>query len=96
MNNNPEGRNKRTVWTIPTEPFPEAHFATFPKALVYPCIMAGCPEGQTVADIFGGSGTVAVEAHRLGRKWIIIEKSKEYCAMARKRIENETRQLRMF
>lgn len=47
---NPAGRNRRTVWEIPTQPMPEAHFATFPEALVKPCIMAGtsargaCPE----------------------------------------------------
>jgi len=47
---NPAGRNKRTVWTIATQPYPEAHFATFPEALIEPCILAGtsekgcCPE----------------------------------------------------
>ncbi len=40
----PAGRNRRTVWTIATEPYPEAHFATFPRKLVQPCILAGCPE----------------------------------------------------
>jgi DNA modification methylase len=40
---NPLGRNRRTVWTIATEPFPGAHFATFPRKLVEPCILAGCP-----------------------------------------------------
>jgi DNA modification methylase len=41
---NPNGRNRRTVWTIATEPYPEAHFATFPEKLVEPCILAGTSE----------------------------------------------------
>lgn len=41
---NPAGRNRRDVWTIPTQPTPEAHFATFPEALVEPCIKAGTSE----------------------------------------------------
>lgn len=152
----PFTRNRRSVWTIPPEPFPGAHFATFPQKLVEPCIKAGtseagqCPtcgtpwvrivnrefvlqpdvseergvrkEGQTdesngwagsprgttatnttgwklpckcpmakpvpavVLDPFGGSGTVAVVAERLGRDWLLIELSPEYAAMAEHRI----------
>jgi DNA modification methylase len=41
---NPAGRNKRSVWTIPTQAYSEAHFATFPEKLVEPCILAGCPK----------------------------------------------------
>jgi len=52
-------RNKRSVWEIPTSPFPEAHFATFPPKLIEPCILAGCPEGGTVLDPFCGAGVVA-------------------------------------
>jgi len=148
-------RNKRTVWTIATQPYPDAHFATFPRKLVEPCILAGtsekgcCPEcgspwervvekpymmlveesridrygtGQAgvhrpdktigwrptctcnaddpipcvVMDPFGGSGTVALVAEKHGRRWILIEKSREYCDMAVKRIKAATRQLRMF
>jgi DNA modification methylase len=63
----PRGCNLRDVWTIPTAPFPGAHFATFPTKLVEPCIKAGCPEGGTVLDPFGGAGTVGLVADRLGR-----------------------------
>jgi DNA modification methylase len=84
-----EKRNKRSVWTIATAPFPEAHFATFPPALVEPCILAGCPEGGTVLDPFGGSGTVGLVADRLGRNSVLIELNIDYAAMARRRIEND-------
>ena len=66
-------RDKRSVWTIATAPYPEAHFATFPPALVEPCILAGCPIGGTVLDPFLGSGTTALVADRLGRNCIGIE-----------------------
>jgi len=90
------GRNKRTVWTIATQPFPGAHFATFPEKLVEPCIMAGCPAGGLVLDPFMGSGTVALVAHRLDRDFIGFELSKEYCEMADKRIKAEVDQGRLF
>jgi DNA modification methylase len=64
------GANKRTVWTIGTHPFPEAHFATFPEKLIEPCILAGCPMGGLVLDPFIGSGTTGVVASRLGRRWV--------------------------
>lgn len=83
-----ETRNKRSVWTIATEPFPEAHFATFPQALVEPCIKAGCPAGGTVLDPFAGSGTVGVVAERFGRQFIGIELNPEYAKMAERRIGN--------
>lgn len=57
----PETRNKRSVWQIPTQPYPEAHFATFPEALVEPCILAGSRPGDIVFDPFMGSGTVAAD-----------------------------------
>ena len=60
-------RNKRSVWTVATAPFPGAHFATFPPALIEPCILAGCPAGGTVLDPFLGAGTTALVADRLGR-----------------------------
>lgn len=62
--------NRRSVWTIPTQPFSGAHFATFPEALVEPCILAGCPLGGVVLDPFVGSGTVGAVAERLGRRWV--------------------------
>jgi DNA modification methylase len=67
---NAKGRNKRSVWTIPTSPFSGAHFATMPEALVEPCILAGCPLGGLVLDPFLGSGTVGAVAERLGRRWV--------------------------
>lgn len=69
----PSTRNRRSVWTIPSEPFKGAHFATFPRALIEPCILAGAPAGGTVLDIFVGSGTTAQVAEQLGRKWIGID-----------------------
>ena len=75
---NPSGRNKRTVWTIPTEPTPEAHFATFPEKLVEPCILAGSAKGGIVLDPFIGSGKTATVAMKHGRKFVGIELSKPY------------------
>lgn len=81
-----ESRNKRSVWTVPTQPFPEAHFATFPEALVEPCILAGSPRGGIVLDPFAGSGTVGVVALRHGREFIGIELNPKYARMAKRRI----------
>ena len=80
------GRNKRSVWTIPTEPFPEAHFATFPQALIEPCIKAGCPAGGTVLDPFAGSGTTGLVAKRYGCRAVLIELNAAYCAIAARRV----------
>jgi site-specific DNA-methyltransferase (cytosine-N4-specific) len=74
----PDKRNKRSVWTIPTESYSEAHFATFPKALVEPCILAGSRPGDIIFGPFLGSGTVAQVAQRLGRHWIGCELNPEY------------------
>jgi DNA modification methylase len=79
-------RNKRSVWTVTTQPFKEAHFATFPPALIEPCVLAGCPIGGTVLDPFGGAGTTGLVADRLGRDAILIELNPLYADMARKRI----------
>jgi DNA modification methylase len=79
-------RNKRDVWTIPTKGFKGAHFATFPEALVEPCILAGCPVGGTVLDPFGGSGTVGVVARRHGRNATLIELNPEYYDIASERL----------
>jgi DNA modification methylase len=80
------GANKRTVWKIATKPYSEAHFATFPEALVTPCILAGSREGGTVLDPFSGSGTVGVVARKAGRRSVLIDVSAEYCDLAAKRI----------
>lgn len=79
-------RNKRSVWTVTTKPFKGAHFATYPPDLIEPCILAGCPEGGTVLDPFGGSGTTALVANRLGRKAILCELNPEYAQIARDRL----------
>jgi DNA modification methylase len=82
-------RNKRSVWTVATAPFSEAHFATFPPALIEPCIKAGCPAGGTVLDPFGGAGTTGLVADRLGRSAILIELNPEYATMAERRIKGD-------
>lgn len=71
-------RNKRSVWTVATHAFKEAHFATFPPALVEPCILAGSRPGDIVFDPFMGSGTVAQVAQLLGRQWLGSELNPEY------------------
>lgn len=80
-------RNKRSVWTIPTAPYKGAHFATFPPALIEPCILAGCPRGGTVLDPFGGSGTTAQVAIQHGRKAILCELNPEYIKLIHQRCE---------
>jgi DNA modification methylase len=82
-------RNLRDVWTIPTESSDIGHFAPFPKALVKPMVLAGCPEGGTILDCFAGSGTTGLVANALGRKAVLIDANSEYCAMAKERIEKE-------
>ena len=85
----PETRNRRSVWEVATQPFSEAHFATFPPALIEPCILAGCPQGGTVLDPFGGAGTTGLVADRLQRNAILIELNPEYAAMAERRVKND-------
>lgn len=80
------GRNRRTVWEIATQPTPEAHFATFPEALVEPCIKAGSKPGDTVLDPFGGSGTTAKVARELKRDCILIEINPAYISIAKERL----------
>ena len=80
-----KGRNKRSVWTITTKPYKEAHFAVFPPKIPEICIKAGSKEGDTVLDPFFGSGTTGWVAQRLGRKWIGIELNAEYIKIAEKR-----------
>lgn len=82
----PSTRNRRSVWTIPTEPYSGAHFATFPSALIEPCILAGCPAGGLVLDPFMGSGTTAMVAQRLGRQWIGIDIDERNLALQAERI----------
>ena len=84
-----KGRNKRNVWTVTPKPFKDAHFATFPKDLIEPCIKAGCPENGIVLDPFGGAGTTGIVAKSLNRRSILIELNPEYIKIAKKRVENE-------
>lgn len=81
-------RNRRSVWTVTTKPFKGAHFATFPPDLIEPCILAGCPEGGTVLDPFGGSGTTAGVAMAHGRNAILCELNLEYAAMTAERVRH--------
>jgi len=76
------GVNPGDVWTIPTQPRREAHFATFPDALVERCLLAGSDPGDLVLDPFGGRGTTAIVAHRLNRRSLLIELNPEYAALA--------------
>jgi DNA modification methylase len=79
-------RNKRSVWSVPTTPYKGAHFATFPPALIEPCILAGCPIGGIVLDPFGGSGTTAGVALAHGRKAVLCELNPEYARFIPARI----------
>ena len=78
-------RNKRSVWTVATQPYSEAHFATFPEDLIKPCILAGSRAGDTVLDPFAGSGTTGQVAIELGRKAILIELNPAYMELAQDR-----------
>ena len=83
------GRNKRSVWTVATQPFPGAHFATFPPKLIEPCILAGSREGDVVLDPFSGSGTTGMVALRHDRSYIGCELSPEYVELSRHRITDD-------
>ena len=79
-------RNRRSVWTVNTRPFAEAHFATFPPDLVLPMVLAGSREGDTVLDPFNGAGTTGLVAVQEGRRYIGCELNPEYVAMSERRI----------
>lgn len=78
-------RNKRSVWTVASQPYADVHFATFPPDLIRPCILAGCPTRGTVLDPFAGSGTTGEVAEMEGRNSILIELNPAYIKMAEKR-----------
>ena len=82
-------KNKRSVWSINTTPFKDAHFATFPPKLIEPMILAGCPETGTVLDPFGGAGTTALVADRLNRNAVLIELNEEYINITKKRLQKD-------
>ncbi len=81
-----DNRNKRTVWTINTQPFKGAHFAVMPEKLVEPCVLAGSRVGDVILDPFAGSGTVGVVAQKHGRAFIGIELNPEYVKLAEARL----------
>jgi DNA modification methylase len=85
----PTSRNRRTVWTIATQPYKEAHFATYPEKLVEPCILAGSKASDVILDPFCGSGTTGAVAVKHGRDFIGIELNPDYIELAKKRIEAE-------
>jgi DNA modification methylase len=82
-------RNKRSVWTVSTAPFPDAHFATFPPDLIKPCILAGAPVGGVVLDPFAGAGTSLMVAKNLGRLAVGIELNPDYCRIITRRLHQE-------
>jgi len=86
----PERRNLRNVWTISTQPFPEAHFATMAPRLAEVCIKAGCPEGGTVLDPFGGSGSTLIACEKTGRQARLVELEPRYCDVIVKRWQEFT------
>lgn len=81
-----ETRNRRSVWTVATKPYKGAHFATFPPALIEPCILAGSRPGDTVLDPFGGSGTTAEVAVGHERKAILCELNPDYLPLIEDRM----------
>jgi len=80
-------RTRRSVWTVKPEPYPDAHFATYPPSLIRPCIQVSCPAGGVVLDPFAGSGTSLEEAVRQKRLAIGIELNPEYCRLIRARMD---------
>lgn len=81
--------NKKSVWTVPTQSFSEAHFATFPEELIIDCIKAGCPNGGIVLDPFMGAGTTALVAQKINRNFIGFELNPEYINIANRRLKKE-------
>jgi DNA modification methylase len=86
-------RNKRSVWTVATTPYKGAHFATFPTALIEPCILAGAPAGGVVLDPFFGSGTTGEVAQQLGRKFIGCELNPAYKDLQDQRLRQPSLEL---
>ena len=89
-------RNKRSVWTVATQGYKEAHFATFPEKLIEPCVLAGSKEGGVVLDPFLGSGTTAIVAKKYNRGFIGIELNSEYVEMAERRLEGDNESSRVY
>lgn len=91
-----EKRNKRSVWTVTTKPYKGAHFATFPPALIEPCILAGSRNDGLVLDPFNGSGTTGEVSISNGRRYIGIELNPEYIKLAEARIGAAVDRMALF
>jgi DNA modification methylase len=85
-------KNRRSVWTVATRPYKGAHFATFPPALIEPCILAGSRPGDIVLDPFMGSGTTAQVALQHGRQYLGCELNPEYGSLQQERINQVTKE----
>jgi len=81
--------NKKSVWTVTTKPYSEAHFATYPPELIVDCIKAGSEEGDIILDPFSGAGTTAMVARKLNRNFVAIELNPKYIDIADKRLDKE-------
>jgi DNA modification methylase len=81
----PARRNKRSVWKVSTTPYADAHFATFPEALIEPCVLAASRPGDLVLDPFFGSGTTGEVAERHERRWIGFDLNPAYEALQKAR-----------
>lgn len=90
LNESLPGRNMRTVWNIPTKSYHGAHFAVFPPDLIEIPVKSGCPKDGIVLDPFIGSGTTAIVANKLNRRWLGIELNSEYIKLAEHRISQNT------
>jgi DNA modification methylase len=91
-----DGRNKRSVWTVTTKPFRDAHFATFPIRLITPCILAGSPEDGIIYDPFMGAATTAIASIQNNRRYIGSELNPDYIRISERRIRNEAVQYKLF
>lgn len=80
-------RNKRSVWSINTKSYKEAHFATFPPEIPRTCILAGSKAGDTILDPFGGAMTTLMVAQQLNRKAIGIELNEDYIKIGMRRLQ---------
>jgi site-specific DNA-methyltransferase (adenine-specific) len=85
----PNSRNIRTVWDIPIRPCPQVHFATFPPALVDPCIELASRPDDLILDPFIGSGTTGFVAIKLNRRFVGIELNPAYLEIAENRLNGD-------
>ena len=78
-------RNKRSVWEVTPTPYKGAHFATFPPALIEPCVLACSRPGDLVLDPFFGTGTTGEVAEKHERRWIGFDINPRYAELAKER-----------